>query len=257
MITRRTKNYNICLFIVVLVVVVVSHLLFQSISDQNFIGSVVIQSAVDGDDEDSDDDDDTNFDSSGTIFGITSAVNISKSQNHGCIEDIRKHIQTKCDQFAGEQDKQAFSSALNDDTKQVGLLINERFINIPAQISVPLLENLQKEIHAAATKKPKYRFDWYMMIVKFNRKMKKDGGSGGDGGGKAKHEDIYTNEEEDIVDEYTDASFEYSAERETDSTLSGNWTESDSTLVPYRKVVIFESTKLPFVIDAIKSLVCE
>lgn len=212
---------------------------------------MVIQSA-DGDDEDSDDDDDTEFDSSGTIFGITSAVNISKSQNHGCIEDIRKHIQAKCDQFAGEQDKQTFSSALNDDTKQVGLLINERFINIPAQISVPLLENLQKEIQSAAIKKPKYRFDWYMMIVKFNRKMKKGGG-----GGKDKQEDIYTNEEEDIIDEYTDASFEYSAERETDSTLSGNWTESDSTLVPYRKVVIFESTKLPFVIDAIKSLVCE
>lgn len=77
------------------------------------------------------------------------------------------------------------------------------------------------------------------------------------GGGKDKHEDIYSNEEEDMVDEYTDASFEYSAERETDSTMSGNWTESDSTLVPYRKIVIFESTKLPFVIDAIKSLVCE
>lgn len=215
----------------------------------------MIQSAVDGEDEDSDDDDDTNFDSSGTIFGITSAVNISKSQNNGCIEDIRKHIQTKCDQFAGEQDKQTFSSALNDDTKQVGLLISERFINIPAQISVPLLENLQKEIQSAAIKKPKYRFDWYMMIVKFNRKMKKGGGSGG---GKTKHEDIYTNEEEDIIDEYTDASFEYSAERETDSTLSGNWnSEKDSALVPYRKVVIFESTKLPFVIDAIKSLVCE
>lgn len=161
---------------------------FKLILDQNFIGSVVIQSSVDGDDEDSsDDDNDTNFDSSGTIFGITTAVNISKSQNHGCIEEIRKHIQTKCDQFAADQDKQTFSSALNDDTKQVGLVINERFINIPAQIAVPLLENLQKEIQLAAIKKQKYQFDWYVMIVKFNRKMKK-------GGGKDKHEDIYSNE---------------------------------------------------------------
>lgn len=234
----RTKNYKVCFVFVV-------------VADQNFIGSVVIQSLVDGDDDDEDSDDDentsTNFDSSSTIFGITTAVNISKSQNHGCIEDIRKHIQTKCDQFASAQDKQTFSNALNDDTKQVGLLINERFINIPAQISVPLLENLQKEIQLAAIKKGKYQFDWYMMIVKFNRTK----------GGKDKHEDIYTNEEEDIIDEYTAGCFEYSAERETDSTLSGNWTESDCTLVPYRKVVIFESTKLPFVIDAIKSLVCE
>lgn len=212
---------------------------------------MVIQSLDDDDDDDDDSDDDEN---TSTIFGITTAINISKSQNRGCIEDIRKHIHAKCDQFAGADDKQTFANALNDDTKQVGLLINERFINIPAQIAVPLLENLQKEIQAAATKKQKYRFDWYVMMVKFNRK---NGGSSKTKSADEKIEDIYTNEEEDIIDEYTDASFEYSAERETDSTLSGNWTESDSTLVPYRKVVIFESTKLPFVIDAIKSLVCE
>lgn len=228
-------------------------LLCVFVVDQNFIGSVVIQSFLDGDDdEDSDDDEntDTNFDSSGTIFGITTAINVSKSQSHGCIDDIRKFIQTKCDQFAKPEDKQLFSNALNDDTKQTGLLINERFINIPAQISIPLLENLRKEMAEAAIKKEKFRFSQYMMIVKFNRKK-------GKGRQKDQTEDIYTNEEEDVLDEYADASFEYSAERETDSTLSGNWAESDTALVPFRKVVIFDATKLPFVIDAIKALVCE
>lgn len=214
----------------------------------------MIQSFLDGeDDEDSDDDENTgtNFDSSGTIFGITTAINISKSQSHGCIEDIRKHLQSKCDQFAKPEDKQAFDVALNDDTKQTALLINERFINIPAQIAVPLLENLQKEIAQASVKKEKFRFNNYIMIVKFSRKKAK---------GKQKDnqpDDIYSNGEEEILDEYADASFEYSAERETDTTLSGNWTESDSTLVPHRKVVIFDTTKLPFVIDAIKELISE
>lgn len=223
------------------------------ITDQNFIGSVVIQSFLDGeDDEDSDDDENTgtNFDSSGTIFGITTAVNISKSQSNGCIEDIRKHLQSKCDQFAKPEDKQVFNNALNDDTKQTALLINERFINIPAQISVPLLENLQKEITHAAVKKEKFRFNNYIMIVKFNRKKSKKKQ-------KDEPEDIYSNGEEEILDEYADASFEYSAERETDTTLSGNWTESDCTLVPHRKVIIFDATKLSFVIDAIKELISE
>lgn len=213
--------------------------------EQNFIGSVVIQSLPDNDDEESDDDENT-----GTIFGITTAINISKSQSHGCIEDIRKCIQTKCEQFAKPEDKQLFMNALSDDTKQTGLLINERFINIPAQIAIPMLENLDKEIRQAAIKKEKYQFSQYIMLVKFNRKK-------GKGKHKDQQEDIFTNEEEDVLEEYADASFEYSAERETDSTLAGNWTESDSTLVPYRKVVIFDATKLPFVIDAIKALVCE
>lgn len=222
-------------------------------ADQNFIGSVVIQSFLDGDDdEDSDEDENTgtNFDSSGTIFGITTAVNISKAQSHGCIEDIRKHLLTKCEQFAKPEDKQAIQNALNDDTKQTALLINERFINIPPQIAVPLLDNLHKEIGQAAAKKEKFRFSNYIMIVKLNRKKSK-------GKQKDQNEDIYSNGEEEILDDYADASFEFSAERETDSTLSGNWTESDSTLVPHRKVVIFDATKLPFVIDAIKELISE
>lgn len=214
---------------------------------------MVIQSFLDGeDDEDSDDDEntDTNFESTGTIFGITTAVNISKSQSHGCIEDIRKYLQSKCDQFATPDDKKAFTDALNDDTKQTALLINERFINIPPQIAVPLLENLKTEIAQAAVKKEKFRFNNYIMIVKFNRKK-------GKGKQKDQIEDIFSNGEEEILEEYADASFEYSAERETDSTLAGNWTESDSTLVPHRKVVIFDATKLPFVIDAIKELISE
>lgn len=213
----------------------------------------MIQSFLDGDDdEDSDDDENTstNFDSSGTIFGITTALNISKTQSHGCIEGIRKLLLSKCDQFATSEDKQKFHSALNDDTKQTGLLINERFINIPAQIAVPLLENLHKEIGKAAVKKEKFRFNNYIMLVKFNRKKSK-------GKQKNQDEDIFSNEEEEILEEYSDANFEYSAERESDSTLAGNWTESDSTLVPHRKVVIFDSTKLPFVIDAIKELISE
>lgn len=227
----------------------------NGIADQNFIGSVVIQSFLDGNDDDDDDSDDdektgTNFDSSGTIFGITTAVNISKSQSIGCIDDIRKHLLSKCDQFAKPDDKQTFNNALNDDTKQTGLLINERFINIPPQIAVPLLENLHKEIVQAAVKKEKFRFNNYIMVVKLNRKKAR-------GKQKEQDDDIFSNGEEEIIEDYGNASFEYSAERETDTTLSGNWAESDSTLLPYRKVFIFDATKLPFVIDAIKELINE
>lgn len=219
---------------------------YVKITDQNFIGSVVIQSFL-GEDDDEDSDDDENFDSE-TIFGLTSAVNISKTQSHGCIEDLRKHILTKSNQFAKQTDKEIFENVLNDETQQIGLIINERFINIPAQISVPMLENLSDEIKHAAVKKPKYDFKHYIMIVKFNRKK-----------GTAKptnpDDDFYTNGEEEVLDEYANASFEFSVESETDTTLAGNWTEKDSELVPHRKVVIFDANKFPLIINAIKELI--
>lgn len=208
---------------------------------------MVIQSFLGDDDDNDDSDDDENFDSE-TIFGITSAINISKSYSTGCIESMRNYLLTKCDQFAKSSDKEIFEQILNDDAKQIVLVINERFINIPAQISVPLLENLNNEIQCAAVKKEKFKFTHFIMIVKLSRKK---------GSGKSADAtyDIYSNGEEEVLNEYADAQFEYSAESETDTTLSGNWTEKDSTLIPYRRVVIFEAGKFPLLINAIKELI--
>lgn len=218
--------------------------------DQNFIGSVVIQSFVDDDDDDSSDDENPEFDSTGTIFGITTAVNISKNVTSGCIDELRKYLIAKYEQFAATDERKLFNSVLNDDSKQIGFLINERFVNIPPQISVPLLENLQKEINRAAVKQDQFNFTHYMMLVKFHRndaKTSKD----------KVIEDIYANGEEEILCEQCDASFEYSVQSETDSALSGHWLEGDSKLIPHRKVVLFESHKLLPIIESIKKITNE
>lgn len=41
-----------------------------------------------------------------------------------------------------EKTQKKLAGLLEDSSKHVGLLLNERFINIPPQVSVPLLENL-------------------------------------------------------------------------------------------------------------------
>lgn len=212
---------------------------------------MVIQSFVDDEDDSSDDDDNNpEFDSTGTIFGITTAVNISKSLSSGCIDGLRKYLIAKCEQFAEPDEREIFKSVLNDDAKRTGFLINERFVNIPPQISVPLLENLNKEINRAAVKMNKFSFTHYVMLVKFHRKDAK----------KSKDKaaaDIYSNGEEEILCEQCDASFEYSVQSETDSALSGHWLEGDTTLIPHRKVVVFESHKLLPIIESIKTVINE
>lgn len=211
---------------------------------------MVIQSFVD---ESSDDDDDDNpeFDSTGTIFGITTAVNISKHFASGCIDGLRKYLLTKCDQFATPDVRDLFKSVLNDESKRAGFLINERFVNIPPQISVPLLENLNKEVNRAAVKQDKFSFTHYVMLVKLHRKDPKKCKDA------AAIEDVYSNGEEEILCEQCDASFEYSVQSETDSALSGHWLEGDSTLIPFRKVVLFESKKLLPIIESIKEVINE
>lgn len=210
---------------------------------------MVIQSCGDEDDED-DDDEDADFDTSDTIFGITTAINISKSYSEGCIEGVRQYLLGKCAMGTIDANRQAFANVLNDNTNKIGLLIHERFINIPAQIAVPLLEGLAAEIDNAENKlkMEKFQFTHYVMIVKFNRKI-------GKGSKKGQIEDILTNDEEEILDEFADAKFEFSAANETDTTLAGNWTESDTTLIPHRKFILFEATKLSHIIEAIKQFI--
>lgn len=205
------------------------------------------------DDEESDDDDDAdgNFDSSGTIFGVTTALSISKPFASGCLEELRHYLAGKVEQHAPAGEKPKFLGALNDDDKRLGFIVSERFVNIPPQIAVPLLENLSKEVARAAKKKEKYAFTHYAMLIKFYRRDAKKNKASKDG------ELFYSNVEEEILCESCDASFEYSVQSETDSGLSGNWTESDKTLTPYRKLVLFGAPQLPAIIESIKAATSE
>lgn len=145
---------------------------------------------------------------------------------------------------------------LENDSEALGLLINERFVNIPAQISVPLLENLISEIKRANNKKMPFNFSYYILICKLykteDKKLEK----------KLKHKKkdnteepaiLWSNPEEEIFAEEATISFEFSVEKESDSGLSGTWTETDDEMIPYRKVLLFEATKLQPIIDKIKN----
>lgn len=62
-------------------------------------------------------------------------------QNYDCVQQLRNLLKELCQEHGTDQSN-AFVRSLLCDKHNVGLLINERFINIPAQISVPLLESL-------------------------------------------------------------------------------------------------------------------
>lgn len=194
-------------------------------------------------DEDEDEDDDDEIYDSNVIFGITTVINVTNKKDIGCIQELKSFIIEKADSNASDNTKEVIKNILNDDDHSVGFLINERFINIPAKLSVPLFENLNKEIKRANDKKMNYNFTYYIMLVKFYRKKAKKGKPA---------EDIYSNPEEEVICKESITSFEYSVESECDTGLSGNWLEGDTKLIPYRKVIVFEAKKLPHISSSIQ-----
>lgn len=182
----------------------------------------------------------------GTIFGITSVLNITAKKDKTCVEQLRSYILQRAEKHATDAVLVHLRDVLSNDARPVGFLINERFINIPAQISVPLLEALHKEIVVAKQKKMKFDFVYFLMIVKFFRKEARKGKPA---------EDTYTNAEEEVIAAKAVTSFEFSVADECDMGMSGDWLEGDATLTPYRKVLLFDAKQLPQLIDDIRKYI--
>lgn len=236
--------------------------LSELIISQNTIGSVLSQCLDEpavpepktgkkdddeaAEEEESDDEDDENM-----IFGVTSVVNLSNPEKKDCVKQLREYFLDKC------EDKEVaakLKDILDDKSHATGFLINERFINIPLQIAIPMLENLQKEIKRAADKKMPYQFAQYLLMIKFHRSEKAKNKKAEKNRNKPPvvH---FSNPEEEIFDKDLLLNYEFSVASDADTGLTGNWLEGDKALTPYRRVILFDAKNLSKMIEQIKELV--
>lgn len=224
------------------------------IISQNYVGSVVKQSEIDNDSGDDEDESDAN-----DVFGVTTIVNLSEKQNQECVQQLRNLLKELCQEHGTDQSN-AYVRSLLSEQNTVGLLINERFINIPAQISVPLLESLIKEIQRAKSKNLPFNFTYFILISKLYKvdnssQKKKKSGKNKNAMKTDEQEIIWSNPEEELFDQEADCRFEFNVKDESDSGLSGNWHEDDVTMIPYRRVLFLSAEKLERVTLRIKEFV--
>ncbi|XP_044018676.1 protein BCCIP homolog isoform X2 [Aphidius gifuensis] len=225
--------------------------LSEHIISRNYVGSVVKQ-GLDGDDdeEESDDDDDVN-----DVFGITTIVNISHSQNEECVQQLRTLLKDLSTEFADDKTNTTIKNILENDSSALGLIINERFVNIPADISIPLLENLIADMERACKKKMPYEFQYYVLISKLYKMKIQAGKKANKKKGNTEEPEVFwSNQEEEIFADDAMCTFEFSVDKETDSGLSGAWAEDDTEMTPFRRVMLFEAAKLPKLIEKVKTM---
>lgn len=191
--------------------------------------------------DDEDDDDDANV-----VFGISTIVNLTSRREVECVQQIKSMILERAEKSSTDATLKFLRDVLTNDARNTGLLINERYINIPSQISVPMLENLCKEIKRANEKNMPYNFSYIVMILKFHRKEAKKGKPA---------EDLFSNPEEELFLQESLASFEYSVLAEQDTGLGGKWREDDEEMTPFRKVVIIDGKKLPEIVEQINGFI--
>ena len=212
----------------------------NTIVSQNYIGSVIKQ-CWDEEMTDDDEEDDPNV-----VFGVTTVINLTSRKESQFVKDIKSIIIERAEKSSTDATLKLLRDILTNDERTTGLLINERYINIPPQISVPLFESLCREIKRANEKNMPYNFSYYVMILKFHRKEAAKG---------KQSEDFFSNPEEELFAREALASFECSVQSECDSGLSGKWRESDEELTPYRKVIVIDGKKLPEIVESINGFI--
>lgn len=214
------------------------------ILQQNYIGSVIKQGDIPEECSDEDEDDDI-------VFGVVSIINLTEKKENPCVQQIWALLQDWCKRSGSKQSanilKNLFENA--ESSHQVGLILNERMVNIPSDIAAPLFENLGKEIKSACNKKMKFNFSHYIIINKLYKCEVK----GGKITNAGKALEAFSNPEEESFSEEAIETFEVCVHGESDTAIDGEWEEDGEGMKPYRRVLIIPGSKWDAIVAKTKN----
>ena len=211
--------------------------LTEYIINQRNVGSVITQS-MNPFDEDGDDSDEDEFDGEilNEVFGVNTVVHLNKDNNvtKPLIEYLVNSV-TK----AQPDNLLKLSALLNDEANKIGLIISERIMNIPPQISVPLYETLFNEIRKARAKKFPFDFNYLFLIAK--QLHDTDGAA----------DVVYTNAEEEVIKERSNHVLEVVLPNEEAAPKKMDW--SDTQYDEKYKILVFAWDKCEEILSSIKN----
>ncbi|XP_008579181.1 PREDICTED: BRCA2 and CDKN1A-interacting protein isoform X1 [Galeopterus variegatus] len=211
---------------------------------QNHIGSVIKQTDVSEDSDDGVDEDE--------IFGFISLLNLTERKGTQCTEQIKELILSFCEKNCEKSMVEQLDKLLNDPSKPVGLLLSERFINVPPQIALPMHQQLQQElVEAHRTNKPCGKCCFYLLISKTFEEAGKNH-SKKKWSNQKKDELMFANAEEEFFYEKAILKFNYSVQEESDTCLGGRWSFDDVPMKPLRTVMLIPGDKMNEIMDKLK-----
>ncbi|XP_008579182.1 PREDICTED: BRCA2 and CDKN1A-interacting protein isoform X2 [Galeopterus variegatus] len=169
-----------------------------------------------------------------------------------CTEQIKELILSFCEKNCEKSMVEQLDKLLNDPSKPVGLLLSERFINVPPQIALPMHQQLQQElVEAHRTNKPCGKCCFYLLISKTFEEAGKNH-SKKKWSNQKKDELMFANAEEEFFYEKAILKFNYSVQEESDTCLGGRWSFDDVPMKPLRTVMLIPGDKMNEIMDKLK-----
>lgn len=178
------------------------------------------------------------------VYGVSSLLDLRKKDTpiNGVLDLIIKRLEGCKD--ATEVVKASFKSAV--ETKETSFFVlNERFVNLPAQLSLPCFRSLLEVVKKMPEAQHAINFFMICKIMKFKNTVAKEGKTSDKKKAKTEEGIIYQNQEEEIFFESVSNKdtteltfFDYCVADQCDSNArSGDWDDDDIRMIPYRRVL--------------------
>jgi len=213
----------------------------EAILGQRSIGSVIKQSV---------EEEDEGCEEESEVYAVSTVLNLSKSeQSKESTGGLRTFLKEQTAKGGDRQVSQYVADIL--DNHSVGFLINERVLNIPAQITVPLWETLMTEMRKARDRSLPFDFTHFIMISKlFKTKTEEDSQT---------EAVVFSNPEEELIVGDSELCIDYPVTggsggadaQGLNGTTTGNWSDGVE-MVPWRRVVLFKAERLEQIIAKVK-----
>jgi len=204
------------------------------IIEQNYVGSVIVEDCTDTmPDEDEEDDDLEEI----TLLGVTTVVSLEERDKFPCVRQLRELLHSLAEKHGG--DLSAIQPLLRQHPCKLGLLVNERFVNIPQTIAPPIFNSLRKELHSAVNKKMPFSFSHLVLIAKINKvKIENE------------VEVEWVNQEEEFLDDKAVCKFEFPLECEDNQAVEEQMQQMGE--VPFRRVLVIPSEAFEQLVDSLR-----
>ncbi|KAI8325149.1 hypothetical protein GQ54DRAFT_242522, partial [Martensiomyces pterosporus] len=215
--------------------------LVDLILGQNTIGSTV---KVDGDDD---------------PYAFLTVLNMNTHKDKQAIKQIKSYLLKKAEKarVSGR-----LSEILDNEEKDVGLLLNERVVNMPPQVVAPMLKMLMEELEWAVEDKEPYKFEYYLLMAPMYKDVAavdeddEDDEAGSSRNYRARKQgkdaagsiDAFLHAEDEFVEEFAQLKFDYKFSRSKRVAESRN-SFADTGIAPSRRCLVIHKSKIRPLID--------
>jgi len=202
--------------------------LARFVMKQRSVGSVVTQSPV----TDEDDEDEEVLINDGEVFGLATIVRLRETE---VADQIIRHL-TKS--VTASDPRGQLSRLLSSPDADVGLIISERIINMPPQISVPLYQTLSNEVRKARAKNLPFNFTHYLLISKVLLASVDQAGV------------MFANAEEEVFEPECDLVLEMKSNNNDEARVM---TIGQEELIERKKAMVFRAERLDKIVGLVKN----